>query len=87
MSPDFSITLKKQKICIKEIIIYWPLNKTVRCRRASLAFGLSYYTSTDVCLEHLYIRDPAKRNRWFLFTRYVDLCIQTFVLCTICVLR
>ena len=34
------------------------------------------YTSSDVWLQHLYTRDPAKPNQCGLITRRVDLCIQ-----------
>ena len=42
-------------------------------------------TSNDVLLQHLYIRDPARKNQSVLFTRRVDLCIHGLLLKLSCI--
>ena len=54
--------------------------KALGKRLPALHSVLFYYTSSDVCLEHLYTRDPAILNQWGLFTRRVDLCILKLLL-------
>ena len=36
--------------------------------------------SSNAWHQHLYIRDPARKNQSVLFTRRADLCIQGFLL-------
>ena len=65
----------------KGVIYYGPifrLTKSALCRNASLAFSfVSFYTSSDVLLQYFFNWRSSEKSQSALFTRCVDLCIET----------
>ena len=77
--PANKITLPQGHSCTELYIFSFCIALAMRkANFVSRNIVLFNYTSSDVWLQHLYTRDPAKPNQCGSFTRRVDLCTQRF---------
>ena len=85
-SPPLSYAESPRNVLVWNRVRIWRIGRHTPNKNSQeypLLPGLSLVlipTSCDVWHWRLYIRDPARKNQSVLFTRWMDLCIQRFLL-------